>query len=86
MSYPQELFGEMSVTDGAGNSYQLPPRLRVADCSVCKRLVVRDRERVPVEKRKFLRYIGGWKRQYDTHSRPVCTVCWEAQLKGIKYE
>lgn len=85
MSYPEELFGDMEVTDGAGISYRLPPRLRVADCSICKKLVVRDREKVPVEKRKFLNYIGGWKRQYENHIRPVCLRCWDAEMRGEKH-
>lgn len=73
---------EEVVVDGRGESYILPSRLRVADCGHCKRLVVRDRERVPLHVRRFLGYIGGWVRQHEDHSRPVCTKCWEASMRG----
>lgn len=81
-----ELMGQMAVTDGRGHVYNLPPRLRVADCSVCRRLIVRDRERVPVHQRRLVGYIGGWRRQYENHSRPVCVKCWDAQLRGKTHE
>ena len=77
-----ELTGEMAVTDGTGQVYNLPPRLRVADCSKCKKLVVRDRERVPVHLRRFLNYIGGWVREHENHTRPVCIKCWAVLMRN----
>lgn len=71
---------EEVVVDGRGESYILPSRLRVADCSICKRLVVRDRERAPLHIRRSIGYIGGWKKQFDDHSRPVCLKCWNATM------
>lgn len=72
---------EEVVVDGRGESYILPSRLRVADCSICKRLVTKDRDKVPVYIRKFIGYIGGWKRQYEEHFRPLCLRCWNASLE-----
>ena len=75
---------DIVVTDGTGQSYVLPSRLRVADCSKCRKLVVRDRERVPVNLRRLLNYIGGWVRQYENHTRPVCIKCWAVLMRSNK--